>query len=191
LKRPITVPIMKDREPPSLKARLLFKAVDRLSGRGHDDTLEPLQRRKTTAGRASLRNQPHKPHKPESQRPASYQPRPMVFTHLPPRTRCLTPSPFESPSELYPETNEQTQSLLSALPEEILLMIYQEVVGNRVMHIVRRQSKLGHTICNTSGDSNECKEDQCRGFKLPTGKHVHNGEAHGDSIQLLQTCRKV
>lgn len=178
----------REQEPPSLRTRLLFKARDRLSGHGKDDTAQPLLRRKTTAGRPSLR---HQPQKPESQRRASYHRPPLVFSHLPPRTRCLTPLPFESRSDQCPQTEEQNQSLLFTLPDEILLMIYKEVVGNKLIHIVRRHHKLGHTICQTTGDPDECREDQCRGLKLPTGAYAQTGESNGDSISFLQTCRKM
>ncbi|KAG0648659.1 hypothetical protein D0Z07_4914 [Hyphodiscus hymeniophilus] len=179
---------MAKQEPSGLKSRLRLKGSDRLSSYRSDDTLAPLTRRKTVAGRASTR---HQPQKPDSQRRASYQTPPLVFTHLPPRTRCLTPSPFESKPGLRLRTDEQAQSLLLTLPDEILLMIYTEVVGDKIVHIVRRRRKLGHTICDSSGDFDDCREDQCRGLKLPTGTYVHTGEANGNSIQFLQTCRKI
>jgi hypothetical protein len=181
-------PTMQEQEPSSLKARLLFKAVDRLSGHRNVDSLPPLQRRKTTGGRASVR---HQSQKPENQRRASYQAPPLVFGHLPPRTRCLTPPPTEREPALCPKASDQAQSLLFTLPKEILMLIYREVVGDKLIHIVRRQHKLGHTICCTSGDPGECRDDQCRGFKIPTGTYVQTGEAYEDSIQLLQTCRKM
>jgi hypothetical protein len=174
---------MREKEPPSRKAKL-FKTMDRLSGRRKDAT-QPFQRLKTTPGR------PSHPQKSENPRRATYEPIPLVFNHLPPRTRCLTPSPFQSQSEHGLQTDEQTQSLLFTLPDEILLMIYKEVVGNQLIHIVRRQRKLGHTVCQTTGDPDECREEQCRGLKLPTGRHVQTGQASGDDIQLLQTCRKM
>ena len=172
-----------------MKARLLFKAVDRLSGHKNPvDAAPPLQRRKTVAGRATVR---HQPQKPESQRRASYQAPPLIFAHLPPRTRCLTPPPSDRQPELCPKTDKQTQSLLFTLPEEILILICKEVVGNKPFHIVRRQRKLGSAICNTSGDPGECRENQCRGLKLPTGTYAHTGLGHGGLIQLLQTCRRL
>ena len=179
---------MQKKDPPDQKGRLLF---NRLASHHRDlDTLAPLQRRKSTGGRASTR---HQPQKLETRRRASYQAAPLVFTHLPPRTRCLTPSPFESPSELQlnPRADKQTQSLLFTLPGGILLMIYKEILGDRMVHIMRRQRKLGHTICESMGDFEECREEQCRGLKLPSGTYVHTGEANGNSVQLLQTCRRM
>ena len=182
---------MQEQERPGLTARLLFKTVDRLSGHSrHIEAPTPqLQRRRTTGGRPTIR---HQPQSARSQRQSgSYQAPPLVFEHLPPRTRFLTPPPVGGQPFLCPKANEQTQSLLFRLPEELLLMIYEEVVGNRLLHIVRRQRKLGHIFCNESGDADECKEHQCRGLKLPTGTYAQRGLGNGDLIQLLQTCRKM
>jgi hypothetical protein len=183
---------MREQERPGLTAKLLFKTVDRLSG--HSRPVEApapqLQCRRTAGGgRPTIR---HQPQSTRSQRQSgSYQAPPLVFEHLPPRTRYLTPPPAGRQQLLCTKANEQTQSPLFRLPEELLLMIYKEVVGNRLLHIVRRQRKLGHIFCNGSGDADECKEQQCRGLKLPTGTYAQTGFRNEDLIQLLQTCRKM
>jgi hypothetical protein len=87
--------------------------------------------------------------------------------------------------------NEQTQSLLFKLPEELRLLIYEEVLGNRLIHIVRRDHKLGHMLCRSGGDQDACNEVKCRGIKLPTGMFVQPGFGHGDLIPLLQSSRNV
>jgi len=111
------------------------------------------------------------------------------------RKRCLTPPPFGraflQPSQL----NEQSQSPLFELPEELLLLIYEEVLGRNLFHIVRRTShfQLGHIACktNTPRTQDECLENQCRGLKVATGVHVKTGPGDGGLIQLLQSCRKM
>jgi hypothetical protein len=180
-------PTMREREPPGILARVLFMSMDRLSGRNRPVEDGTLQRRQST-GRTAIR-----PHfqKPSQRRASSYQPPALTFSHLPPRTRCLIPPPVERQSKLCPRTDEQTQSLLFTLPKEILLLIYKEVVGNRHIHIIRRPHQLGHTICKTNGDPDGCREEQCRGLKLPTGKYAQTGSGNNDLIQLLQTCRKM
>lgn len=180
---------MREQERPGLVARVLFKSVDRLSGHSRpveDDRL--LQRRQST-GLTAIR--PHFQKSPRQRRASGYQPPRLIFTHLPPRTRCLTPPPIRSKSELCAKIDEQTQSLLFSLPKEILLLIYEEVVGNRFIHIIRRPRQLGHTICKANGDPEECREKQCRGLKLPNGTYAQTGPSNGNLIYLLQTCRKM
>jgi hypothetical protein len=123
-------------------------------------------------------------------RSSSYQ-SPPPNLHLPPRTHCLTPPPFNGEAHSSPVLNEQTQSLLFKLPEELRLLIYEEVLGNRLIHIVRRNHKLGHTLCRSGGDQDACNEVKCRGVKLPTGLFVQPGFGHGDLIPFLQSSRKV
>jgi len=112
------------------------------------------------------------------------------------RERCLTPPPFGKAILQPNQLIEQTQSPLFKLPEELLLLIYEHVIGYNLFHIVRKtkQFQLGHVPCknNLPRSQEECKENECRGFKIPTGLHVRPaGPGHGSLIQLLQTCRKV
>jgi hypothetical protein len=112
------------------------------------------------------------------------------------RERCLTPPPFGKAILQPNQLIEQAQSPLFKLPEELLLLIYEHVIGYNLFHIVRRtkQLQLGHVPCknNLPRSQEECKENECRGFKIPTGLHVRPaGPGHGSLIQLLQTCRKV
>ena len=182
---------MRERERPGLTARLLFKTVDRLSGRSRplESPTPSLQRRKSTGERPTVQ---HQPRSTRSQRQSStYQAPPLAFEHLPPRTRRLTPPPIDTPPLPCPKLDEQPQSLLFRLPEELLLMIYKGVIGSGLLHIVRRQRKLGHILCQGSRDMDECMEHQCRGLKLPTGTYAQRGLGNGDLIQLLQTCRKM
>ena len=83
--------------------------------------------------------------------------------------------------------DQQTASLLFNLPKEVRLMIYEEVLGGMVFHIVRRKDKLCHKLCKGSGDPEQCISDHCRGFKIPSG--VHTGRGDGGLIQILQSCR--
>lgn len=85
--------------------------------------------------------------------------------------------------------NPQNTSWLFNLPKEVRLMIYEEVLGGMVFHIVRRKDKLGHKLCKGSGDPEQCISNHCRGFKIQSG--VHAGRGNGGLIQTLQTCRKV
>jgi hypothetical protein len=86
-------------------------------------------------------------------------------------------------------TDQQNTSWLFNLPKEVRLMIYEEVVGGMVLHIVRRKNKLGHKLCKGSGDPEKCISDHCRGFKIQSG--VHAGRGSGGLIQMLQSCRKM
>jgi len=94
-----------------------------------------------------------------------------------------------------PDRHPQIQSpLFHLLPDELRLMIYSQVLGNQVLHIIRRHQKLGHTLCkNPDGSFDACREAQCRGRKMPTGEHeaTVSSPGHGGMIQLLQTCRRI
>ena len=85
--------------------------------------------------------------------------------------------------------DQQTASWLFKLPKEVRLMIYEEVLGGMIFHIVRRKTRLGHKLCKGSGDPEQCISDNCRGFKTESG--VHTGRGNGGLIQILQSCRKM
>jgi hypothetical protein len=178
---------MKERKQ-SLTSILLFKTLDRFSG--HSRPLDnntspntyPLRRRQSAPVPSSPTH---------GRRIERYEPPPPLSQHIPPRTHCLTPPRFEISTEEPVVLHEQIQSPLLNLPKEVLLMIYERVVGIRVLHIVRRRDKLGHTLCISTGEPDDCKEAKCRGLKLPTGLYARSGHGSGDLIQLLQTCRKV
>jgi hypothetical protein len=111
------------------------------------------------------------------------------------RERALTPPPFGR-AVLHPsQLNEQTQSPLFKLPEEILLLIYEEILGHNLFHIVRRSTRfqLGHVLCkaNTPRRQEECNEHECRGMKVPSGVHPKTRPGNGGLVQLLQSCRRM
>lgn len=111
------------------------------------------------------------------------------------RERPLTPPPFGK-AVLHPsQLNAQAQSPLFKLPVDILLLIYKEVLGHNLFHIVRRNTRfqLGHVLCknNTPRSQEECHENECRGIKVPSGVHPKTGPGNDGFIQLLQSCRKM
>ncbi|KAJ8069195.1 hypothetical protein OCU04_002866 [Sclerotinia nivalis] len=88
------------------------------------------------------------------------------------------------------------------LPREVRIEIYEWVLGKRVLHIVRRKTKLGHVVCKCDGrnsDGGDMREEDacmiagCRGVKILGGSGVHErvGDGSGGLIQLLQVCRRV
>lgn len=117
---------------------------------------------------------------------SNYQPPPLVQS-LPRRKGYITPP------ELEIEKLDQLQSPLFTLPREVLLLIYEQVIGNNVLHIVRRPNKLSHATCcnNSSGSPDDCRDMKCRGIKLPNGVCVPDGRDYGDLLPLLRTCRKM
>jgi hypothetical protein len=180
----------------SIIGNAIFKALGRFSGHARpldrQQDQRPRHRRHQSmtmaaaeTATATERGEPLRRSK------TNFQP-PPACPHLPPRTHSLTPVPVPL-DNVIPELDEQTQSALFKLPEELLLLIYEEVIGRRTFHIVRRSHRLGHTTChyNTPGSQEECKEGGCRGLKVPSGLHIESGPGHGGLIQLLQTCRKM
>jgi hypothetical protein len=171
-----------------LTSIIIFKTLDALPG--HSRPLPSHPRRQSLADSYSIARNAYL-HRRGSN---GYQP----VQETPPlrRQRCLTPPPFGKAILLPNQLNEQTQSSLFRLPEELLFLIYEDVIGGNLFHIVRRtnQLQLGHIPCknNLPRSQEECKENKCRGFKVPTGLHVKTaGTGHGGLIQLLQTCRKM
>ncbi|KAF7862752.1 hypothetical protein EAF04_007624 [Stromatinia cepivora] len=88
------------------------------------------------------------------------------------------------------------------LPREVRMEIYERVLGGRVLHIVRRKTKMGHVVCKCDGRNldggdtrreDACMVAGCRGLKILGGSGVHErvGEGSGGLIQLLQVCRRV
>lgn len=115
------------------------------------------------------------------------------FCRLPSRTHCLTPPLPDEPEEQR-EQFDQQQSPLFKLPPELHNLIYKEVLGDRVIHIVKRsRERLGHTSCNCNMPpcQEECKELECRGMKLSTGESVNCGPDKTGPLPLLQSCRKM
>ena len=127
-----------------LTGLVLAKAIglDRAVSRKANESIPSrLRRRQTDAGHGPEQSAQRAP--VHRRRSSGYQPPPPCL-HLPPRTHCLTPLPFDNEVHNSPILHEQTQSLLLKLPQEVRLLIYEEVLGNRLIHIVRRNHKLGH-----------------------------------------------
>lgn len=171
---------MRKRQSPGLRDQVLFGFLDRVTG--HSKPLEsvPSHRRPTIGS-------------PTHSRRLTYEPPPPLPAPLPRRKRLLTPASSRSASPEPFLYDEQFQSvLLQRLPEEILMLIYEYVIGKRVIHLVRRKDHLGHMKCLSNGDPDACRELQCRGMKLPNGLYVASGHGNGGGlIQLLQSCRKM
>jgi hypothetical protein len=113
------------------------------------------------------------------------------FRHLTqrPRPLSLTRPCHGMQDNNVPIASEQTESPLFKLPREIRQMIYEQLLGGNVFHIVRRRKKLGHTRCRAYREPDQCIPTRCRGLKLPSG--VHAGYGDGDLIEVLQSCRRV
>ncbi|KAE8450933.1 hypothetical protein EG329_005373 [Mollisiaceae sp. DMI_Dod_QoI] len=168
---------MRERQRPSLKMAILWYALDHLTGHSKEIDRAPMSSYTIADTHLS---------KTKSRKASNYQP-PPIAPSLPPRRHRII-SPLMDLQEL-----EQPQSPFLRLPEEILLLIYEQVIGNNVLHIVRRSSGLAHATCSndSSGSQDDCKGLKCRGTKLPNGVCLPNGRSHGAIIPLLQTCRKI
>ncbi|CAD6443992.1 fa631580-a2e0-4070-a688-9eee936aa09a-CDS [Sclerotinia trifoliorum] len=92
--------------------------------------------------------------------------------------------------------------LFGLLPREVRMEIYEWVLRERVLHIVRRKTKLGHVVCKCEGGNSDARDTReedacmvagCRGVKIIGGRGVHEtvGMRSGGLIQLLQVCRRI
>jgi len=172
------MPFAKSDKNHSLRQNILFKYVDNLAHIGRDNGNKRLNR-----SQSLLIHRPEAQWEPKS----SLSQRETEFRHLPPRHRSLTLQSKCEESNIW--TADQEQSALFKLPKELRQSIYKQVIGNSVLHIVRRPDKLGHKRCKTNGEPDDCLSTRCRGFKLDTGLYI--GCDDGNLLQLLQSCRKT
>jgi len=171
---------MANSESPSILGHVIWKALNALPHR---------KRQPEHISRYQARKVPYVARvRPEENRHYELEP---GIRHLVPRKRPLSllSSCDDEDARQIINTDQQTVSLLFKLPREVRLMIYEEVLGGKVFHIVRRKEKLGHKLCKGSGNPDQCISDHCRGFKAASG--VHGGRGDGGLIQLLQSCRKM
>lgn len=193
IKLPLSAFIMprrRDAGYQSLTSKVVFKALDLVTGHGRPLDPRPPQPRYRRYNSVLGDAQAQTDTRSSSNWPGVEAP--LDFDRLPPRSHCVTPPPSDNgagPSK----PNDQAQSPLFKLPPDLLLMIYEEVLGSQVIHIVRRNKTLAHAICkvNKPPCQEDCKEGQCRGLKLPTGVYAESGQSTLDLLPLLQTCRKV
>ncbi|KAK2629282.1 hypothetical protein QTJ16_000102 [Diplocarpon rosae] len=169
----------KEHRPTGLTGKAVFAFLNLVTGHGKEDPW------------MSSPESNHNPHRryPDARTRSSYQPPPITPSRVK-RLRPLTPSPT---TRKFFHLDEQEQSPLLKLPDEVLNLIYEYVLGNRLLHIVRLHNGLGHTNCQASNSYSheQCYEQQCRGLKLPTGFHIKPPLEQENHLPLLQTCRKI
>lgn len=169
--------MLREKQKPSMKMMLLWMALDKLTGNGKEIDRIPMSSYRRSS--EPLIGSKHR-------KASNYQPPPLVQS-LPRRKGYITPPTLEL------EKLEQLQSPLFTLPKEVLLLIYEQVIGNNILHIVRRSNKLSHATCssNRSGNPDDCRDLKCRGMKLQNGVSIPDGPSYGGILPLLQTCRKM
>lgn len=166
--------MVRERERPGLTHLLVWSLLHHLSGHGKEIDRVPMSSYRKVEPKATVR------------KVSNYQPPPLTRS-LPRRSGCITP-PLMEPTDF-----DQIQSPLFNLPAGVLLLIYEQVIGKNIIHIVRRSQTLSHATCKTEtpGDQDECRAMKCRGTKLPNGVCVPDKKSHDNFISLLQTCRKM
>ena len=90
-------------------------------------------------------------------------------------------------------THPQLQSiLLGQVPLEIRRLIYEEVLGGEVLHILQKPKKLGHYVCRVRPGL--CPSRACLGPTdldgLWVGWRDYYEPTDGGLLPLLRTCRK-
>ena len=174
--------VQKEPHPTGITGRTVFGTLNFLTGRSKplpDSPKIPSRRRWESLGLPAN-------HRSKS----NYQP-PPITPSLPKRERAISPSPQNRKDLLL---HDQDQSPLFHLPSEVLDLICEYAVGNRLVHIMRRPTGgLGHEVCRLGNkhSPDTCKAQQCRGLKLATGRYAKSGQPGESFVALLQTCRKL
>ncbi|KAH7419199.1 hypothetical protein BKA64DRAFT_9821 [Cadophora sp. MPI-SDFR-AT-0126] len=174
--------VQKEPHPTGITGRTVFGTLNFLTGRSRPlpESPKPSSRRRWESLGLPAN------HRSKS----NYQP-PPITPSLPKRERAISPSPTNKKDLLL---HDQDQSPLFRLPKEVLDLICEHAVGNRLVHIMRRPTGgLGHEVCKLGNESspNACKEQQCRGVKLATGRYAKSSQPGENFVALLQTCRKL
>ncbi|KAF2015309.1 hypothetical protein BU24DRAFT_421613 [Aaosphaeria arxii CBS 175.79] len=125
---------------------------------------------------------------------------------VPRKVRRMSDKHEASSESLAGKTLDQTQSRLMRLPFELREMIFRAVVGDKTMHIVLKENKLGHyecltpheTFCDTFQPDQYLRLRGCgRGtvdssnIWAPNRKYARGDVTDGDIIPFLQTCRQI
>ncbi|KAH9216962.1 hypothetical protein DL95DRAFT_112578 [Leptodontidium sp. 2 PMI_412] len=171
----------KDPHPTGITGRAVFGALNFLTGHSRPlpDSPKPSSRRRWESLGLPANHRAR----------SNYQP-PPITPSLPKRPRAISPSPGSKKDlSLY----NQEQSPLFKLPADVLELICNHAIGNRLVHIMRRPSGgLGHECCILDGEGGPeaCRKQQCRGIKLATGRYAKSSQPGEDLTALLQTCRK-
>lgn len=90
---------------------------------------------------------------------------------------------------------EQAQSnFFAKLPAELRSLIYTEILGGNVLHIVKREKRLGHLRCKVNRLQDE-RVLGCWGINFRTtpwtGKYVYRSPTDGDLMPMLKSCKRV
>lgn len=116
---------------------------------------------------------------------------------LPLRDRALS-LPLPAPKFNVPTTVQKTHSQIQAIlfrqmPIEVRRLIYEEVLGGEVLHILRKRRKLGHYVCRV--EPHLCLNRACLALTdsdgVWAGWRNHSEPTDGGLLPLLRTCRKV
>ena len=129
-------------------------------------------------------------------------PRPLVV-----RQRTLTipvPSQDECPKQTVRQnTVDQTQSRLMQLPLELRRMIYRQVLGDKTMHMILKEHKLGHLRCKAPSAvdcplgyngrtlSRECCWGTVDGANIWAPVSGTKEPTDGNVVPFLRTCRQM
>ena len=142
----------------------------------------------------SRRSQNHRG-EPEAfqERRRKYAPPPLPST----RQRALSlplPTPIYNVPTTVQRTHPQAQApLFSQFPLEIRRLIYEDVLGGKVLHILPEEKKLWHYVCRAIPDF--YSQRLCSSVAGFDGQWVgwrSFGEpTDGGLLPLLRTCRKV
>lgn len=122
----------------------------------------------------------------------------------PVRKRALTVPLPQAPNQPRQQVLEQTDSLLFKLPLELRELIYLALLGDKTLHIVRKDRRLGHLRCkvNKADPYSRCPvqlgrlqtdaRHSCWGSYNRDGIWANNKQpSDGDILPFLRTCRRA
>ncbi len=106
------------------------------------------------------------------------------------RERALTPLPptrYPLRSQVLPQVDQSQSALLSELPLEVRLAIWEAAIGGRHLHILHMYRQLGHIVCRDPQLCTVCRADYRHIEPLARPQDASDWSL----LSLLKTCRQM
>lgn len=120
---------------------------------------------------------------------------PQELAKVPPRSQSNLSAVRVSEMPQKEICTQSQSSFLYLLPLEMRQQIYQHVLGDETLHLVRLVSRLGNVKCRDPSQphpwAHRCWGISVKDSDMYWGPHDGIQEEHGGYLPLLQTCRQI